>query len=63
MKRLVQLGFELCATEGTHKALEKAGVKSLKVLKISEAPPQYHGFDDEWGNQHGYQHQRSQISR
>ncbi|MEJ8625300.1 carbamoyl-phosphate synthase large subunit [Helicobacter pylori] len=39
MKRLVQLGFELCATEGTHKALEKAGVKSLKVLKISEGRP------------------------
>ncbi|MGL2862570.1 carbamoyl-phosphate synthase large subunit, partial [Helicobacter pylori] len=39
MKRLVELGFELCATEGTHKALEKAGVKSLKVLKISEGRP------------------------
>ncbi|OOQ39905.1 carbamoyl phosphate synthase large subunit [Helicobacter pylori] len=39
MKLLVQLGFELCATEGTHKALEKAGVKSLKVLKISEGRP------------------------
>lgn len=39
MKRLVQLGFELCATEGTHKALEKAGVESLKVLKISEGRP------------------------
>ncbi|WP_104761379.1 carbamoyl-phosphate synthase large subunit [Helicobacter cetorum] len=39
LKRLVKLGFELCATEGTHKALEKAGVKSLKVLKISEGRP------------------------
>ncbi|GAA6782795.1 carbamoyl-phosphate synthase large subunit [Helicobacter pylori] len=39
MKRLVQLGFELCTTEGTHKALEKAGVESLKVLKISEGRP------------------------
>ncbi|NOZ90600.1 MAG: carbamoyl-phosphate synthase large subunit [Epsilonproteobacteria bacterium] len=33
------LGFEIVATAGTHKALEDAGVKSSKVLKISEGRP------------------------
>jgi carbamoyl-phosphate synthase large subunit len=33
------LGFEIYATGGTHKALEEAGVTSNKVLKISEGRP------------------------
>jgi len=33
------LGFEIVATSGTHTALLKAGVKSEKVLKISEGRP------------------------
>lgn len=36
MKRLVQLGFELCVIEGMYKVLEKVGVKFLKVFKIFE---------------------------
>lgn len=35
----VKLGFELCATEGTHKALELMGIPSKRVLKISEGRP------------------------
>jgi len=34
-----KLGFEIHATDGTHKALEKAGIKSTRVLKISEGRP------------------------
>ncbi len=34
-----ELGFEIVATSGTHMALEKAGVPSTKVLKISEGRP------------------------
>jgi len=34
-----ELGFEIYATGGTHKALEEAGVASNKVLKISEGRP------------------------
>ena len=33
------LGFEIVATSGTHLALKEAGVKSTKVLKISEGRP------------------------
>ncbi len=33
------LGFEIVATSGTHKALEAAGVTATKVLKISEGRP------------------------
>jgi len=33
------LGFSIVATEGTHKALQEAGVQSTKVLKISEGRP------------------------
>ncbi|MBT8343245.1 MAG: carbamoyl-phosphate synthase large subunit, partial [Sulfurovum sp.] len=33
------LGFEIVATSGTHKALQEAGVTSTKVLKISEGRP------------------------
>ena len=35
----VDLGFEIFATTGTHKALTDAGVASTKVLKISEGRP------------------------
>ncbi|KNX45474.1 hypothetical protein AEY54_04320, partial [Helicobacter pylori] len=35
----IEAGFETGLLEGTHKALEKAGVKALKVLKISEGRP------------------------
>ncbi len=38
-KEFTNLGFEIVATSGTHKALEDAGVKSSKVLKISEGRP------------------------
>jgi carbamoyl-phosphate synthase large subunit len=38
-REFVELGFELVATAGTHKALKDAGVKSSKVLKISEGRP------------------------
>jgi len=34
-----ELGFEIFATDGTHKALLEAGVDSTKVLKISEGRP------------------------
>jgi carbamoyl-phosphate synthase large subunit len=34
-----ELGFEIVATSGTHAALEAAGVKATKVLKISEGRP------------------------
>ena len=35
----IDLGFEIVATIGTHRALESAGVPSTKVLKISEGRP------------------------
>ncbi len=38
-KEFTNLGFEIVATSGTHTALEDAGVKSSKVLKISEGRP------------------------
>jgi len=38
-KSFTDLGFELYATAGTHKVLEEAGVKSNRVLKISEGRP------------------------
>ncbi len=38
-KEFTNLGFEIVATGGTHKALENAGVNSSKVLKISEGRP------------------------
>jgi len=38
-KSFTDLGFEIYATGGTHKALEEAGVASNKVLKISEGRP------------------------
>ncbi|MCH9739936.1 MAG: carbamoyl-phosphate synthase large subunit [Epsilonproteobacteria bacterium] len=38
-KSFTDLGFEIVATGGTHKALEAAGVASSKVLKISEGRP------------------------
>jgi len=33
------LGFNIVATTGTHKELEKAGVDAKRVLKISEGRP------------------------
>lgn len=38
-KMFIDLGFEIVATAGTHTALQKAGVESTKVLKISEGRP------------------------
>jgi carbamoyl-phosphate synthase large subunit len=38
-KEFTDLGFEIVATGGTHKALDSAGVVSSKVLKISEGRP------------------------
>ncbi len=38
-KMFADLGFEIVATSGTHKALEAAGVVSTKVLKIYEGRP------------------------
>lgn len=38
-KMFTDLGFDIVATSGTHKALQEAGVTSTKVLKISEGRP------------------------
>ncbi|MBN2826182.1 MAG: ATP-grasp domain-containing protein, partial [Campylobacterales bacterium] len=38
-QKFEQLGFEIHATDGTHKALLEAGIKAHKVLKISEGRP------------------------
>ncbi len=38
-RMFIDLGFEIVATSGTHKALENSGIKSTKVLKISEGRP------------------------
>ncbi len=38
-KMFTELGFKIVATSGTYLALEKAGVASTKVLKISEGRP------------------------
>lgn len=38
-EQFVALGFTILATDGTHKALEEAGVKSTFVYKISEGRP------------------------
>jgi len=38
-KMYTDLGFDIVATTGTHTALQDAGVKSNKVLKISEGRP------------------------
>ena len=35
----IELGFEIVATSGTFKVLDKAGIKATKVLKISEGRP------------------------
>ena len=37
--RLIDLGFEVLTTKGTYKILEEKGIKSTKVLKISEGRP------------------------
>ncbi|PAF42064.1 carbamoyl-phosphate synthase large subunit [Helicobacter sp. 11S03491-1] len=38
-QKFIDLGFRICATEGTHNALEAKGIPSTKVLKISEGRP------------------------
>ncbi|NPA13276.1 MAG: carbamoyl-phosphate synthase large subunit [Aquificae bacterium] len=38
-KRLVDLGFEIYATEGTHRFLQERGIPSIKVSKLSEERP------------------------
>ncbi|MDH5464233.1 MAG: carbamoyl-phosphate synthase large subunit [Thiovulaceae bacterium] len=38
-KKLIELGFKIVATSGTHKILQEAGVASEIVLKISEGRP------------------------
>ena len=38
-EKFTNLGFELIATDGTHKALQSAEIVSQKVLKISEGRP------------------------
>ncbi|MEM9188376.1 MAG: carbamoyl-phosphate synthase large subunit [Myxococcota bacterium] len=38
-QRLVELGFQICATSGTQKALERAGVASTRVNKVQEGRP------------------------
>ncbi|MEA3455434.1 MAG: carbamoyl-phosphate synthase large subunit [Campylobacterota bacterium] len=47
-KLFTDLGFAIVATSGTHKALEAAGVRSTKVLKIYEGRP---NIDDMIRNQ------------
>ena len=36
---LAQMGYELCATEGTYNALKNAGVKASRINKIHEGRP------------------------
>ncbi len=38
-KAFNDLGFEIVATSGTHKALKAAGIEATKVLKVSEGRP------------------------
>jgi carbamoyl-phosphate synthase large subunit len=38
-KSFIELGFDIVATGGTHDVLEKDGISSKKVLKISEGRP------------------------
>ncbi|ETD27775.1 carbamoyl-phosphate synthase large subunit [Helicobacter canis] len=38
-KSFIELGFSVCATEGTHKMLESAQIPSSCVLKISQGRP------------------------
>ncbi len=38
-RELVDLGFELCATEGTSAALAAAGIRSERVFKVNEGHP------------------------
>jgi carbamoyl-phosphate synthase large subunit len=38
-RELVDLGFQLCATEGTRKALEEAGLHAERVWKVNEGHP------------------------
>jgi carbamoyl-phosphate synthase large subunit len=38
-KMFIDIGFDIVATEGTHRELEKAGIASTRVLKISEGRP------------------------
>ncbi|PAF52139.1 carbamoyl-phosphate synthase large subunit [Helicobacter sp. 13S00477-4] len=39
VEKFIDLGFSICATEGTHQILESKGIISSKVLKISEGRP------------------------
>ncbi len=39
VRRLVSLGFGLCATEGTADALEKAGYRVRRIHKVNEGRP------------------------
>ena len=39
VRRLVGLGFGLCATEGTADALEKAGYRVRRIHKVNEGRP------------------------
>lgn len=39
VQKFIDLGFEICATEGTHNTLLANGIPSTKVLKISEGRP------------------------
>ncbi|PAF52994.1 carbamoyl phosphate synthase large subunit [Helicobacter sp. 13S00482-2] len=39
VQKFINLGFEICATEGTHNVLQANGIPSTKVLKISEGRP------------------------
>ncbi len=38
-KRLVELGYSLVATEGTHRALASEGIPARKILKIKDGSP------------------------
>lgn len=38
-KRLVEMGFNLCATEKTHKFLKEKGVESSLIFKLNEGRP------------------------
>ncbi|MCE1230173.1 MAG: carbamoyl phosphate synthase large subunit, partial [Firmicutes bacterium] len=38
-RKLVSMGFGLCATEGTSKALEAIGLKVRRIFKVNEGRP------------------------
>ena len=55
-KDLLDMGFHLYATEGTHAFLKKNGLASAPLNKIKEGRPQRDRLRDQRADQAGYQH-------